>query len=72
MILTEEQRPIRETARSYASEHIAPFAAQWDRDAAFPAEAPRVPATFGFYGTRVPERHGCCSRGNVGAALLRA
>lgn len=70
MILTEEQRLIRETARSYASEHIAPFAAQWDRDATFPAEALRGLAKLGFYGMLVPEQHGGCDIGYVAAALV--
>lgn len=70
MILTEEQRLIRETARSYASEHITPFAAQWDRDATFPAEALRGLAKLGFYGMLVPEQHGGCDIGYVAAALV--
>ncbi len=70
MILTEEQRLIRETARSYASEHIAPYAAQWDRDAIFPAEALRGLAKLGFYGMLVPEQHGGCDIGYVAAALV--
>ena len=70
MILTEEQRLIRETARSYASEHIAPYAAQWDRDATFPAEALRGLAKLGFYGMLVPEQHGGCDIGYVAAALV--
>ena len=70
MILTEEQRLIRETARSYAIEHIAPFAAQWDRDATFPAEALRGLAKLGFYGMLVPEQHGGCDIGYVAAALV--
>jgi alkylation response protein AidB-like acyl-CoA dehydrogenase len=70
MILTEEQRLIRETARSYASEHIAPFAAQWDRDATFPAEALRGLAKLGFYGMLVPEQHGGCDIGYFAAALV--
>tara|TARA_B110000503_G_scaffold66313_1_gene104078 strand:- start:127745 stop:128872 length:1128 start_codon:yes stop_codon:yes gene_type:complete len=70
MILTEEQRLIRDTARSYAREHIAPYAAQWDRDATFPAEALRGLAELGFYGMLVPEQHGGCDIGYVAAALV--
>jgi alkylation response protein AidB-like acyl-CoA dehydrogenase len=70
MILTEEQRLIRDTARSYAREHIAPYAAQWDRDATFPAKALSGLAELGFYGMLVPEQHGGCDIGYVAAALV--
>ena len=70
MILTEEQSLIRDTARSYAREHIAPYAAQWDRDATFPAEALAGLAELGFYGMLVPEQHGGCDIGYVAAALV--
>lgn len=70
MILTEEQRLIRDTARSYAREHIAPHAAQWDRGATFPAEALAGLAELGFYGMLVPEQHGGCDIGYVAAALV--
>jgi cyclohexanecarboxyl-CoA dehydrogenase len=70
MMLTEEQRLIRDTARSYAREHIAPHAAQWDREATFPAEALAGLAELGFYGMLVPEQHGGCDIGYVAAALV--
>ena len=70
MILTEEQRLIRDTARSYAREHIAPHAAQWDREATFPAEARAGLAELGVYGMLVPEQHGGCDIGYVAAALV--
>jgi alkylation response protein AidB-like acyl-CoA dehydrogenase len=70
MILTEEQRLIRDTARSYAREHISPYAAQWDREATFPAEALAGLAELGFYGMLVPEQHGGCDIGYVAAALV--
>jgi butyryl-CoA dehydrogenase len=70
MILTEEQRLIRDTARSYTREHIAPHAAQWDREATFPAEALAGLAELGFYGMLVPEQHGGCDIGYVAAALV--
>jgi len=70
MILTEEQRLIRDTARRYAREHIAPHAAQWDREATFPAEALAGLAELGFYGMLVPEQHGGCDIGYVAAALV--
>ncbi|MFZ0174561.1 MAG: acyl-CoA dehydrogenase family protein, partial [Pseudolabrys sp.] len=42
MQLSEDQRQIRATARDFARAEIVPAAAQWDRDAAFPAAAVRT------------------------------
>ena len=39
MILTQEQEMIRDTMRAFAQERLAPFAAEWDRNHTFPAEA---------------------------------
>ena len=41
MIPTEEQATIRDMARRFAEERLAPNAAAWDREHAFPAEAHR-------------------------------
>lgn len=54
MLLNEQQSLIRETARSFAREKLAPFAAEWDREARFPAEALREMAALGFLGMTVP------------------
>lgn len=70
MLLSQEQTLIRDTARNYAREKIAPFAAQWDRDCEFPADALRGLAELGFYGMLVPESDGGCDIGYVAAALV--
>ena len=70
MLLSQEQTLIRDTARSYAREKIAPFAAQWDRDSEFPADALKGLAELGFYGMLVPESDGGCDIGYVAAALV--
>ncbi len=70
MRLSEEHALIRETARGYCREHIAPFAAQWDRDCEFPAAALKGLAELGFYGMLVPEQHGGCNIGYVAASLV--
>ena len=58
MLLTQEQEMIRDAVRDYARERIAPFAAQWDRDATFPEEALKGLAELGCYGVTVPEEWG--------------
>ena len=53
--LTETQREIRDLARAFAREHVAPFAAQWDRDSHFePSLVPRL-GEVGFLGMLLPE-----------------
>ncbi|CAA7625350.1 putative acyl-CoA dehydrogenase protein (acdB-like) [Magnetospirillum sp. LM-5] len=54
MILTEEQALIRETARAFASERLAPGAAARDREHRFPAEELAELGKLGFLGMVVP------------------
>src|SRR5512142_673211 len=46
--LTEEQRAIEDTARRFAREKFAPFAAEWDANETFPVDALREAAALGF------------------------
>ncbi|MFI5227796.1 MAG: acyl-CoA dehydrogenase family protein [Gemmatimonadales bacterium] len=55
--LTEEQREIQRSAREFALREIAPYSAQWDRDAYFePAIVAKLGA-LGFLGMMVPEKY---------------
>jgi len=58
MILNPEQEQIRDAMRAFAQERLAPFAAQWDRDKTFPAEALRELGELGAMGVCVPEQWG--------------
>ncbi len=58
MILTEDQRMIREAVRDFVRAEIAPHSAGWDRTATFPREALAGLAALGCYGIAVPERWG--------------
>jgi len=59
MLLTEEQSLIRDTARDFARERLAPHAADWDREARFPKEALAAMGELGFLGMLVaPEFDG--------------
>src|SRR5216110_3528803 len=58
MLLSESQRLIRDTMRSFARERLAPFAAEWDRNHAFPRTALSELGRLGAYGIVVPERFG--------------
>lgn len=57
MQLTEEQTMIRDMARRFAREELAPHAAAWDRDAAFPKEAVKQMAELGLLGMLTPEEY---------------
>jgi alkylation response protein AidB-like acyl-CoA dehydrogenase len=56
--LTAEQQEIRELARRFADERIAPFAAAWDRDHVFPRDLFGELGELGLMGVCVPESHG--------------
>jgi alkylation response protein AidB-like acyl-CoA dehydrogenase len=49
---------IRDAVRRYAREQLAPHAARWDRDKAFPREALRGLAEMGLYGVAIAEEWG--------------
>jgi alkylation response protein AidB-like acyl-CoA dehydrogenase len=54
MIPTEEQALIRDTARAFAQEKLAPNAARWDREHLFPHDAIAEMGELGFLGMVVP------------------
>ena len=56
--LTEDQQEIRDLAKRFADEKIAPNAAQWDRDHHFPRELFTELGELGLMGVCVPEEHG--------------
>ncbi|NCW02608.1 MAG: acyl-CoA dehydrogenase, partial [Betaproteobacteria bacterium] len=49
---------IREAVASYVAKQITPFAAQWDREASFPAQALKGLAELGCFGIAVPDHLG--------------
>src|SRR6185436_9756325 len=69
MRLSDEQRLLRETAREFARNELAPHAAAWDREVRFPAEAVAELGRLGFMGMLVPPEHGGAGAGHVGYAL---
>ena len=58
MILTQEQEMIRDSLRAFAQERLAPFAAEWDRNSTFPAQALKELGELGALGMCVPEEWG--------------
>jgi glutaryl-CoA dehydrogenase (non-decarboxylating) len=69
--LGEELRMLREMARDFAAEKIAPFADEWDEKHYFPyAEAMKPMAELGFFGTVIPEEFGGNGMGWLAAIIL--
>src|SRR3954449_4842964 len=69
MRLNDEQRLLRDTAREVARDLLAPYSAEWDREARFPKEALAELAKLGFLGMLVPEQYGGAGAGHIGYAL---
>ncbi|MDG3443557.1 acyl-CoA dehydrogenase [Nitrospirillum amazonense] len=58
MLITEEQAMVRDMARAFARERLAPGAAERDRTSAFPAEELKAMGELGLMGMLVPEEWG--------------
>jgi len=69
MILDEQQTMIRDMARKFARERLAPNAARWDREAHFPADELREMGRLGLMGMTVPPEWGGAGADAVSLAL---
>lgn len=70
MQLNEEQQLIRDTARHFARTQLAPNAAEWDRQSAFPTAAIQQLSALGFLGMLVPEQWGGVGTDTLSYALV--
>jgi alkylation response protein AidB-like acyl-CoA dehydrogenase len=68
--LTDEQREIRALARRFADEEIAPRAAAWDREGAFPKAIFEQLGELGLMGVCVPVEHGGAGADYLSYALV--
>jgi glutaryl-CoA dehydrogenase (non-decarboxylating) len=69
--LSEELQMLREMARDFAKEKIAPFADEWDEKHYFPYEEVLKPmGELGFFGTVIPEEYGGNGMGWLAAMIL--
>ncbi len=67
--LTDEQRMIQETARSFAQKEVLPIAADLDEAGRYPEELVRKMAELGFMGVAIPEAYGGAGMDNVSYAI---
>ncbi|MDE2005976.1 MAG: acyl-CoA dehydrogenase family protein, partial [Rhodospirillales bacterium] len=72
MILTEEQRLIRDTARAFATERLAPFAAEREAAGEIPRHVIAEMGALGLMGMTVPEEWGGAGADHVSYALALA
>ncbi len=68
--LSEEQRAFQDAARAFASEQMAPFAAEWDENNTFPADTLRRAAALGFAGIYCEAAHGGAALSRLDAAII--
>jgi hypothetical protein len=69
MVITEEQQMVRDAIHDFAQQRLAPFSAEWDRNATFPKQALREMAELGLFGMTVPEAWGGAGCDYVSYAL---
>ncbi|UXS03606.1 acyl-CoA dehydrogenase family protein [Agrobacterium tumefaciens] len=69
MILNDAQQQIREVARDFARERLAPGASLRDRESRFPRSELKEMGELGFLGMLVPETYGGSETGAVAYAL---
>lgn len=58
MLLTPENEMVRDSIREFVHQKITPFAAKWDRECTFPAEALKGLGALGALGVAIPEAEG--------------
>ena len=68
--LSDEQRAFQDMARAFASEQLAPHAAEWDEHCRFPVAALREAAKLGFAGIYVRDDYGGADLSRLDAAIV--
>jgi len=68
--LDEEQTAVRDMARAFAAEKIAPFALKWDEDKYFPKDVMRAAAELGMGGIYIRDDVGGSGMTRFDAALI--
>src|SRR5271166_5849539 len=69
LFFTQEQEMIRDMARDFARQRLAPYSAEWERTSTFPREALKEMGALGFLGMTVPTVWGGANADYVAYAL---
>ena len=68
-LLSQEQVMIRDMARDFAANELAPHAAEWDRNGGFPDDMYTRLGSLGLMGMMIPEEYGGAGVDHVSYAL---
>ncbi len=67
--LSEEQKMLQDTCRSFAETELAPHAGKWDEEKTFPKEAVQKLVELGLMGVAIPEAWGGSGMDNMAYAV---
>lgn len=68
--LNDDQLAFAETARQFATQSLAPYAAQWDEEALFPKKTIKEAGELGFLALYTPEQYGGLGLSRLDAAII--
>lgn len=68
--LSDDQKAFSETAKQFADQEMAPFAAKWDREHYFPIEVIRKAGELGFCGLYTPEEAGGLGLSRLDSSII--
>lgn len=68
--LTDDQQAFSATAKQFAQQEMAPFAAKWDREHYFPVEVIRKAGALGFCGLYTPEEDGGLGLSRLDSSII--
>ena len=67
---TPEQEAVRGMMEEFTSKEVIPYAAQWDKEEAFPWDAVKKMGQLGIFGTALPEQYGGSGLDNICHAIV--
>ncbi len=69
-LLDDEEKLVRQTARTFVNEQVLPIIDGYAQDERFPNHLVPVMGEMGFFGPTLPEKYGCAGLSNVAYGLL--
>ena len=69
-LLSEEERAVRDTVRSWVDDKLVPIIGQHYLEGRFPLQLVPEMAELGFFGANLPEEYGCAGLNNVAYGLI--
>jgi glutaryl-CoA dehydrogenase len=69
-LLSDEEKLVRQTARTFVNEQVLPIIDHHAQDERFPAHLVPLMADLGFFGPTLPETYGCAGLSQVAYGLL--